>query len=56
MNEYEVTYTNGEVVVIAAPTSETAQAIADADAARYGCQGLSAVSVECLTSLPLGLA
>jgi hypothetical protein len=30
--------------------------IAEADAARHECQGLSAVSVECLTLPPLGLA
>ena len=45
MNEYEVTFTNGEVVVIAACTPEAAQAIAEEDADRNGCGGLSGVSV-----------
>ena len=45
MNEYEVTFTNGEVVVIAAWTPEAAQAIAEEDADLYGCGGLSGVSV-----------
>jgi predicted NAD/FAD-dependent oxidoreductase len=56
MNDYEVTFTNGEVVMIAAPTPEEAQAIAETNAPRYGCQGLSAVSIEPLISMPLGLA
>ena len=50
MNKYEVTFTNGEVVVIAAWTPEAALAIADQDADRYGCGGLSAVSVVLLAS------
>ena len=45
MNEYEVTFTNGEVVVIAAWTPEAAQSIAEEDADLYGCGGLSGVSV-----------
>jgi hypothetical protein len=45
MNVYEVTFTNGEVVVIAAWTPETAQAFAEETADLYGCQGLSAVTV-----------
>jgi hypothetical protein len=48
MNEYEVTYTNGEVAVIAARTAEAAQAIAEDEADRYGCRGLTAVSVVLL--------
>jgi hypothetical protein len=45
MNKYEVTFTNGEVVVVAARTPEAAQAVAEEDADRYGCGGLSAVNV-----------
>ena len=48
MNEYEVTYTDGEVVVIAAWTPEAARAIAEEDADQYGCQGLSVVDVQLL--------
>jgi len=50
MNEYEVTFTNGEVVVVAAWTPEMAQAVAEEDAVLYGCGGLSAVSVALLAS------
>ena len=50
MNEYEVTFTNGEVVVIAAWTPEAAQAVAEEDADLYGCMGLSAVSVTLVAS------
>jgi hypothetical protein len=37
MNDYEVTYANGEVVVITAWTPEAALAIADEDGDLYGC-------------------
>jgi len=50
MNAYEVTFTNGEVVVIAAGTPETAQAFAEETADLYGCQGLSAVTVTLVAS------
>jgi hypothetical protein len=50
MNDYEVTYANGEVVVIAAWTPEAALAIADEDGDLYGCPGLSAVAVSLLAS------
>lgn len=50
MNEYEVTFTNGEVVVVAAWTPEAAQAVAEEDADLYGCGGLSAVGVMLLDS------
>ena len=50
MNEYEVTFTNGEVVVVAARTPEVAQAVAEEDANFYGCRGLSAVSVTLVAS------
>ena len=36
MNEYEVTYTNGDVVEIEAWTPEAAQAIAEEDAEENG--------------------
>ena len=45
MNEYEVTFTNGEVVVVSAWTPEAARAIAEEDADLSGCGGLFAVSV-----------
>ena len=47
-NEYEVTYANGEVVVITAWTPEAALAIADEDGELYGCPGVAAVSVNLL--------
>jgi hypothetical protein len=50
MNDYQVTFTNGKIVVITAWTPEAAQSIAEEDADSYGCQGLSAVSVTLLTS------
>jgi len=53
MNEYEVTFTNGEVVVVMAWTPEAAQAIAEEDADLYGCGGLSGVSVVLVAS-PVG--
>lgn len=56
MNEYEVTFANGEVAVIAASTEETAAAIAEQEAGRFGCQGLSAVSVVLMSMPFLGLA
>ena len=45
MNEYQVTYINGEVVEIEAWTPELAQAIAEEEAS-----GLAVVNVELLTS------
>jgi hypothetical protein len=48
MNEYQVTYTNGDVVEIEAWTPEVAQAIAEEDAEENGQSGLSVVSVELL--------
>jgi len=45
MNEYRVTYGNGEVVDIEAWTPEIAQAIAEEEAGR---EGRSVVSVELL--------
>jgi hypothetical protein len=50
MNEYQVTYANGEVVEIEAWTPVLAQAIAEEDAEREGRPSLSVVSVELLTS------
>lgn len=46
MNAYEVTFANGEVVIVAAWTPELAQAIAEEEADRFGCGQLCAVSVE----------
>jgi hypothetical protein len=53
MDEYQVTYSNGEVVVIEAWTPELALAIAEEEADENGRQGLSAVSVELLTAAPV---
>ena len=53
MNDYEVTYANGEVVVIAAWTPEAAIAIAEEDGDLYGCAGISAVTVS-LSAAPGG--
>jgi hypothetical protein len=50
MNEYEVTYANGEVAVITAWTPEAALAIADEEGDLYGCPGISAVSVTLLAA------
>ena len=50
MNEYQVTYINGEVVVIEAWTPELAQAIAEEDAEQEGRSSISVASVELLTS------
>jgi hypothetical protein len=51
MNEYEVTYVNGEVVEIEAWTPIIAQAIAEEDADLSG-RPLSVVSVKLLRQLP----
>ena len=48
MNEYRVTFVNGEVIEIEAWTPEIAQAIAEEDANLDG-RPLSVVSVELLT-------
>jgi hypothetical protein len=50
MNDYEVTYANGEVAVITAWTPEAAIAIAEEDGDLYGCAGISAVTVSLLAS------
>ena len=50
MNDYEVTYANGEVVVISAWTPEAGLAIADEDGKNYGFAGISAVTVNLLAS------
>jgi hypothetical protein len=49
MNQYQVTYSNGEVVEIEAWTPELAQAIAEEDVEQDG-RPLSVISVELLTS------
>jgi hypothetical protein len=49
MNDYEVTYANGEVVVIMAWTPEAAIAIAEEEGELYGCTGISPVSVDLLS-------
>lgn len=50
MNEYEVTFTNGETVEIEAWTPEAAQVIAIEDAELEGRTGMSVASVELLTA------
>jgi hypothetical protein len=50
MNEYQVTFSNGQVVVIEAWTPELAQAVAEEDAEQDGHPDLSIVGVELLTS------
>jgi hypothetical protein len=50
MNEYQVTYANGEVVEIEAWTPELAQAIAEEEAEQDGRPSLAVVSVELLTA------
>jgi hypothetical protein len=55
MNEYEVTFTNGESVEIEAWTPEAAGVIALEDAELEGRSGLSVVSVELLAARPLEL-
>ena len=52
MNDYEVTFANGEVAVITAWTPEAALAIAEEDGDLYGCAGISAVTVSLLTPHP----
>jgi hypothetical protein len=49
MDEYQVTYSNGEVVVIEAWTPELALAVAEEEAEQNGCDGQSVVSVELLS-------
>jgi hypothetical protein len=48
MNDYEVTYANGEVVIISAWTPEAALAVAEEEGDLYGCAGISAVSASLL--------
>jgi hypothetical protein len=50
LNEYEVTYINGEVMEIEAWTPELAQAIAEEEAEMNGQANLSVVSVKLLAS------
>ena len=55
MNEYEVTFNNGEIVEIEAWTPEAAEVIAVEDAELEGRSGLSVAGVELLTAQPLEL-
>ncbi len=55
MNEYQVTFTNGETVEIEAWTPEAAQVIAVEDAELEGRSGLSVARVELLTARNLEL-
>jgi hypothetical protein len=55
MNEYEVTYSNGEVVEIEAWTPELAEAIAEEEAELEGrvCQSVAAVKLLSVQSADL---
>lgn len=55
MDEYRVTFNNGVSVEIEAWTPEAAAVIAEEDAELEGSTGLTAVSVELLTSHPVEL-
>jgi len=55
VNEYEVTFTNGEAVEIEAWTPEAAGVIAIEDAELEGRSGLSVATVKLLTARPLEL-
>jgi hypothetical protein len=50
MNEYQVTYSNGEVTVILAWTPEIAEVIAEEEAESHVSPGVSVVRVELLTA------
>jgi hypothetical protein len=52
MNDYEVTYANGEVAIITAWTPEAALAIAEEDGELYGCPGMEAVTANLMSSQP----
>jgi hypothetical protein len=54
VREYEVTYTNGEVVVVSARTPEMALALAEKFAEVHGYVGLTAVSAQLLSLQPVG--
>lgn len=53
MDEYKVTFSTGEIVVIDAWTPEAAQVIAVEDAEVEGRSGLSVTSVKLLVAEPL---
>jgi hypothetical protein len=55
MNEYEVTFTNGETVEIEAWTPEAAQVIAIEDEELEGRTGLVVAGVELLTTRQIEL-
>lgn len=52
LNEYEVTYVNGEVMEIEAWTPELAQAIAEEEAETNGRPDMAVASVKLLASQP----
>jgi hypothetical protein len=55
MNEYDVTFTNGETVEIEAWTPEAARVIALEDAELEGRSGLKVAEVKLLKAQPLEL-
>jgi len=55
MNEYRVTYANGNVVEIEAWTPETARIIAEEEAEDDGWSGMTVVSVELVTAQQIEL-
>ncbi len=52
MNDYEVTYANGQMAIITAWTPEAALAIAEEDGELYGCPGMEAVSASLMSQQP----
>ena len=52
MNDYEVTYANGEMAIVTAWTPEAALVIAEEDGELYGCAGIEAVAVNLLAAAP----
>jgi hypothetical protein len=50
MNDYEVTFANGQVVEVSAWTPEAAIAIAEEEGEMNGCEGVAAVSASLLAT------
>jgi len=55
MNEYQVTFSNGDVVEIEAWTPEAARAIAEEDVEENGWSGMEVMSVELLVARKIEL-
>jgi hypothetical protein len=52
MNDYEVTYANGEIAVVTAWTPEAALVIAEEESELNGCPGVEPVTVNLLAAHP----